>query len=129
MPQFKAGTPPYCPEVHAIEWDGVFYRACDTLPPTVEDFTSHAHSEQPKKRRRAKPDQCLSWGLSGWVTQQDATHAREMFDWLKRKFFVRFEVAKSDGRLAQTGTPPHHTLWPYEGVELQFLNRATSTNA
>ena len=38
--------------------------------------------------------------------------------WLPRKFIFKGQITPSDGRLAQTGAPPHHTFWAYDGVDL-----------
>jgi hypothetical protein len=119
MPSFLSGTPDYCPGESAVESEAVLYRACDTIPPTPEDVTSHAHSKLPRKSKRANPEHCNSWGLSVWVSTEDVHHAMKLHDkWLPKKHIHKFEVANPDGRLAQTGTPPHHTFWPYDGVDL-----------
>jgi hypothetical protein len=123
MPKFKPGTPSHCPGSEAFECETTIYRACDTNPPTEEDFISHSHSQQTRKKQRAVDSKCLSWGLSVWVSEEDARHARELHDWLKRKFLVRCNVSQVDGQIAQTGHAPHHTFWPYDDVDL--LNRAS----
>jgi len=119
MPSFLSGTPDFCPGDLAVEIEAVLFRACDTAPPTPEDVTSHAHSKLARKFKRADPNSCNSWGLSVWVSTDDVHHAMKLHEkWLPRKYIHKFEVVISDGRLAQTGTPPHHTFWPYDGVDL-----------
>lgn len=119
MSSFLSGTPDYCPGDSAVESEAVLYRACDTIPPTAEDVTSHAHSSLPRKANRANPKRCESWGLSVWVSPDDVDHAMKLHEkWLPKKHIHKFAVSAPDGRLAQTGTPPHHTFWPYDGVDL-----------
>lgn len=119
MPRFQQGTPNYCPGDSAAERDAVLFRACDTAPPTAEDVTSHAHSQLPRKNKRAKLEACNSWGLSVWVSTDDVHHAMTLHKkWLPKKHIHKFAVSKPDGKLAQTGSPPHHTFWPYDGVDL-----------
>lgn len=119
MPSFPQGTPNYCPGDSAVESDAVLFRACDSIPPTSEDVTSHAHSQLPRKSSKAKPAECVSWGLSVWVSTDDVRHAMTLHEkWLPKKHIHKFVVTKPDGRLAQTGTLPHHTFWPYDGVDL-----------
>lgn len=119
MPKFPFGTPDYCPGDAAVESDVVLFRACDTDPPTAEDVTSHAHSQLARKNRKARRDACISWGLSVWVSTNDVHHAMTLHGkWLLKKHIHKFAVSKPDGRLAQTGSPPHHTFWPYDGVDL-----------
>lgn len=116
MPQFRPGTPDYCPGDGAKETTAVLFRACDSDPPTAEDFTSHAHSTKPGKRQKADPKLCISWGLSVWVSEEDVKHALALHRWLKRKRIFKGKIDPPDGQLAQTGTPPHHTFWPYMGL-------------
>lgn len=119
MSNFVAGTPAHCPGNAADEVDAVLFRACDTVPPTLEDVTSHAHSVLPRKNRKAKPEECRSWGLSCWHSLDDVRHDMKLFEeWLPKKHIHKFSVRKSDGRLEQTGRPTHHTYWPYAGVNL-----------
>jgi hypothetical protein len=119
MSNFVAGMPAYCPGDAADEIDAVLFRACDTIPPTVEDVTSHAHSTLPRKRKKAKIEECNSWGLSCWRSMDDVRKDMALFHkWLPKKHVHQFSVSKSDGRLEQTGRPTHHTYWPYTGVNL-----------
>lgn len=119
MPNYIHGTPDNCPDAIGANVNGTIYRACDTNPPTAEDFTSHAHSLLPRKRRRCDPTQCESWGLSVWTSEADALHAKRMHEWLGKKFIFKADVQPADGRLAQTGKDPtHHTYWRYDTVDL-----------
>lgn len=119
MSNFIAGTPDHCPGDSAVEIDAVLFRACDTVPPTVEDVTSHAHSTLPNKYKRARLEDCKSWGLSCWLSLDDVRHAMVLYErWLPKKHIHQFSVNKADGRLAQTGHQIHNTYWPYAGVNL-----------
>jgi hypothetical protein len=118
MPEFRAGTPAGCPGDAAKEFTGTIFRACATNPPTDEDFTSHAHSTKAWKRKKANPTDCSHWGLSVWVSAEDVRHACTLFSWLRCKVIFRGQIRPVDGRLAQTGTIPHHTFWPYDKIDL-----------
>jgi hypothetical protein len=122
MESFVVGELANCPPGNAEAKDATFFRACDNDPPTEEDFTSHVQSRLPRKRKKAKPDICEHWGLSGWISHEDAVHAQQIFDWLKSKYIFRANIQSSEGRVMQTGKPPHHTFWPCNGVDL--LGRA-----
>lgn len=98
--------------------NATLYRACDTDPPTAEDFTSHVESALPRKKKRADAKKCNHWGLSVWTSEEAAAHAQKLFDWLKPKHIFFAEVTAEDGKLAQTGKPEHYTFWPFSGINL-----------
>jgi hypothetical protein len=118
MGVYTQPLPPCCPPAEAVEVNAKLLRACDSDPPTDEDFTSHVESALPRKKKRANPEKCNHWGLSVWISEEAAAHAQSLFEWLKRKYLFSGELTPEDGKLAQTGKPDHHTFWPYSGVDL-----------
>lgn len=118
MGVYSQRLPPNCPPMEAAEVNATLFRACDSDPPTNEDFTSHVESHLPRKRNRADPKKCAHWGLSVWASKDAATHAQQLFDWLKPKYIFSGDVVPKDGNLAQTGKPEHYTFWAYSEVDL-----------
>ena len=118
MGMYTEQLPPNCPPDEATGVNATLFRACDSDPPTDEDFTSHVESQLHRKRRRADPAICTHWGLSVWTSRDDAAHAQQLLDWLKPKYIFSGDVRPADGKLAQTGKLGHHTFWPYLGVHL-----------
>lgn len=118
MVVFSVGRLPNCPPSNAEQTEAVFFRACDSNPPTEEDFISHAESLLPRKRNRADSANCAHWGLSGWISHEEAKHAQAVFDWLKPKFIFSTKISTASGRLLQTGRPSHYTFWPCHDFNL-----------
>lgn len=116
-PAFPAG----CPKGGA-EVEGDLYHGCESNPATPEDFTPHAMSSRPRKQAMAKTGGCIAWGLSVWVSEDDARHAQELFPlWAAKWHIFKGRVTAVDGQLAHTPTNQqsnHHTFWCYDGVDL-----------
>ena len=80
MGEFPDCFPDGCPD-DAVEANATLFRGCETNPASAEDFTPHACSEVPRKRRMARSRPCIGYGLSVWVSEGDARHAQELFPW------------------------------------------------
>jgi hypothetical protein len=64
--------------------------------------------------RRTDPQDCKSWGLSVWVDESAARHAREIVPFFRTCSIVKFTVDGDDGELMHTPSndqPEHHTYW------------------
>ena len=64
----------------------------------------------------------MSFGLSVWVSADDARHAQELFRWAAKWHIFRGDVTPDDGQLAATETqnqPAHHSFWVYDGIDLK----------
>ena len=120
MGDFPAWFPEGCPH-DAVETNAAIFRGCESNPATAEDFTPHARSAVRRKQRMAEGGSCLGFGLSVWVSEGDARHAQELFNWAAKWHIFRGEVSPDDGQLAATGTrnpPAHHSFWVYDGIDL-----------
>jgi hypothetical protein len=64
---------------------------------------------------------CLAWGLSVWLTEEDVKHALSVFAFMRKWHIFRGEIKKSDGTMLHTesaGQPNHHTFWKKSSVDL-----------
>jgi hypothetical protein len=110
---FAQEYPKDCPPSDATDADGEFFRFVKSNPATDQDFLSHCELEL-----RPTGDSCLRCGLSIFSTEEGALrmlqHIRRSSPGVKMGNYVaRIELQASDGRLKQTGRPPHHTWWTY----------------
>ena len=118
---FPSWFPNGCP-ADGKEVNATLFRGCENSPPTAEDFTPHARSMVEHKRRKARDGSCLGYGLSVWVSKDDALHAQALFNWAARWYIYSGVVVPDDGRLAPTGSkqqPSHHSFWVYDGVDIR----------
>lgn len=117
---FPTWFPEGCPGC-GEEVNTTLFKGCASSPPTEEDFTPHACSTVPHKRRKGLAGGCIGYALSVFVTKDDARHAQEMFDWAARWHIFAGDVTQDDGRLARTESrlPEHHSFWAYDGVNIK----------
>ena len=119
--KFPGSFPDGCP-TDGAQVDATIFRGCEENPPSDEDFTPHALSAVSKKKKRGERAGCAGWGLSVWVSEEDAKHAQELFDWAARWHIFKGDVTADDGKLAPTPSNSqanHHTFWCFEGVCLK----------
>lgn len=122
---YKAEVPPHCPPLKAEDRPATLFRVCKSNPPTEDDFTSHAASDDGNKQRLAKrkleqnPDDCGPFGLSVWVSEKSMRHACKALKKLTRgRFVFKADVIAGEGMLMLTGEDEHHTYWPRRATNL-----------
>lgn len=112
--------PAHCPGDAADERPAALFRACIDHPPSVEDYTPHNESTLPAKMRRADPENCIGWGLSVWVNEDELLHARQhVMPWMMRRYIFRSDVNVAEGRLSDRGASGHHTYWAYQQTDVR----------
>jgi hypothetical protein len=119
--QFNGGMPNYCPPTEVAPYAGEILRAVPDEQIQENHFLSHA-----EMGKRCDKDECGSWGLSVWLSNEAAAHARAAFKkYFSKRFIVRVSVTEKDGRILKTPSntqPEHHTFW--KSSSAQFANRA-----
>jgi hypothetical protein len=64
---------------------------------------------------------CRGWGLSVWLQEADAKHARQIVPFFRTCSIVKFAVEPDDGVLMPTPSndqPEHHTYWKKADVQI-----------
>ncbi len=118
MPGFPADWPQGCPPPDAVDACGDVFRNVKTIPPTIEDFTSHA-----ERGTCLKAPQCLRVGLSVFQRALDAMHNAELFPRLG-EHVAKATLAPSHGKTKATPSkdkPSHTTWWPYADIDRAAL--------
>lgn len=121
MSQFPATFPSNCP-ANGRAVTATLFHGCEHAPPAGEDFVPFAYSQSAGRRKRAARIGCNGWGISCWITPEDAIHAQEAFEWAAGWHIYKGDVTASDGKLAHTPSSNqkgHHTFWCYDGVDLK----------
>lgn len=120
--KFDDGIPEFCPPVESEDTIGDFYRAIEELPISRDDFLSYVSAG----KASAKKNNCQHWGLSVWVSLEDALHARNINAHMKNMYISRGTLATNDGKFLATPSkkqPQHHTLW-YD-IEVELFKKFT----
>jgi len=107
--QFPAECPTKaCPPEDAVPTNGRIWRIVKNDPPTADDFQTYLELG---KAMGAAP--CRRCGLSVQITEKDARHMAETFNYLGNHL-ASANLGSDRGVVRQTGRVPHHTWWPDE---------------
>lgn len=121
MPEYNPNFPPSCPPKEAKPADGDVLRGIrPPLPITEKHFLSAVELNQSK----CDAENCIHWGLSVWISQDDAQHARKIFPYMKKWYIAQGSVFPNDGVMLATPAnkqPNHYTLW--KAVDTQLHRR------
>jgi hypothetical protein len=115
--RFNGGLPDGCPLPGAEGTTRRVFRAIRNRTPELKDFYSVAELS----RYEPGSGTCEHWGLSAWVTLDDARHAKTIIKGFDKKAVVGFDVIPSDGVILHTPSdaqPGHHTFWKVVDVDL-----------
>lgn len=119
--KFPPCFPDDCPAIgQAI--NATIFHGCEYDPPNGDDFVPFACSSDANKRKRAARKGCNGWGISCWVSEDDARHTQSLFGWAARWYIFRGDVTPKDGKLAHTPSQnqeEHYTFWCFEGVSIK----------
>lgn len=113
---YHQDCPGHCPPDDANPYAGTLYRAAKKFPPNKRDMLSVI-----EQGRRTDAQDCRSWGLSVWVDEAAARHAREIVPFFRTCSIVKFTVDEDNGELMHTPSndqPNHHTYWKKADVTL-----------
>jgi hypothetical protein len=102
-----------CPPSHAKAESRVVFRGIRKPPVSDADFSSNAELQ----KKNCDVQQCNEWGLSVWVSPEDALHAQKIMKWVAKWYIASGKIEPEDGVLAHTphGThqPNHYTFWKF----------------
>lgn len=90
------------------------------MPPSGYDMKSVKEQGRP-----CDPADCRSWGLSVWLAQEAAEHARSLIPFFRKCYIVAISVGVNDGVLLHTPSnnqPGHYTFWKRHDVNLPEEN-------
>jgi hypothetical protein len=108
--------PGHCPPNDASPFAGDLLRASKKFPPAERDMLSLIEQGRPIDQ-----NDCRGWGLSVWLEEADAKHARDIVPFFRTCSIIRFTVDEEDGVLMPTPSndqPKHHTYWKKIAVHL-----------
>jgi len=109
--------PPGCPAPSAPFAAGDVYRLVDASPPDPGSFESWL------ELRRGSGNDCQRAALSCLTDLMHAIEQRKAYPTLASKLIAKASLTNTHGRLAQTGSKPHHySLW----LRREWLRKAPS---
>jgi len=109
--KFPAHFPELCPPASALEANGEIYRFVANDPPRPGDFLSY----HLLGRKYGKGKRCEACGLSVLLTESAVMLCIQLNPYLRKRHVAKANVAPDWGKIAQTGSIPHHTWWFPEG--------------
>ena|SRR5215469_10677319 len=106
--KFPAHYPEFCPPASALEANGEIYRfVANNDPPQPCDFLSH----HLLGKKYDKGKHCQACGLSVLLTESAVRLYRQIIPSFRKQHVAKGNVAPEWGKIAQTGSIPHHTWW------------------
>ena len=116
MIQWSENLPEQCPPDNAFDPDGlVFYRLCETAPPTDQDF---------KSQRAICPTyvyknvtECIAHSLSIWDNVEKCLNLLKL-PRHKGKAAMKLELTTNDGLVLQTFKPNHYSWWKTQSFDI-----------
>jgi len=108
---FPAHYPALCPPASALEASGEIYRFVVNDPPQPGDFLSY----HLLGKKCDKGKHCEACGLSVLLSESAVKQYRQMIPYFRKRRVAKGSVAPDWGKIAQTGSIPHHTWWFPEG--------------
>lgn len=107
--QWSENLPEQCPPDNAFDPDGlVFYRLCDTAPPTENDFKSHRALCPTCNFKNVS--ECIAHSLSVWDNVEKCLNLLKL-PRHKGKSAMKLELTSNDGLVLQTFKPNHFSWW------------------
>lgn len=99
-----------CPPADAKTIDQKIYRGIKEQPIDESDFLSHVEGNLPKN----DPNNCDHWGLSVWLSAEEAHNARGLHRFMRKWAIAEGHVTPADGVMLPTpriGHEEHCTFW------------------
>lgn len=110
---FHENIPEGCPPSDSvIDTPVLVFRTCKRTELHSKDFQSYYELDIAV----SEDNVCNSFGLS-CVTDYEYALNKALQSPRRWKAIAKAEILPEHGRIKQTGQPPHHTWWPYSGVE------------
>lgn len=116
MMQWSENLPDQCPPENAFDPNGlVFYRLCETAPPTDQDF---------KSQRAVCPTcvykdvtECIAHSLSVWDNVEKCLNLLKL-PRHKGKAAMKLELTTNDGLVLRTFKPNHYSWWKTQSFDI-----------
>ncbi len=108
--------PEQCPPDNAFDPEGlVFYRLCDTSPPTIEDFKSQRAICPTCEYKNVS--ECIARSLSVWDNIDKCLNLLKL-PRHKGKSAMKLELTTNDGMVLQTFKPNHYSWWKTQSFDI-----------
>lgn len=108
--------PEQCPPDNAFSPDGlVFYRLCETSPPTNEDFKSQRALCPTCEYKNVS--ECIARSLSVWDNIDKCLNLLKL-PRHKGKSAMKLELTNNDGLVLQTFKPNHYSWWKTQSFDI-----------
>lgn len=108
--------PEQCPPDNAFDPDGlVFYRLCNTSPPTIEDFKSQRAICPTCEYKNVS--ECIAHSLSVWDNIDKCLNLLKL-PRHKGKSAMKLELTTNDGLVLQTFKPNHYSWWKTQSFDI-----------